>query len=154
MKKQYDDFVHYINTIFKDIQKLKTFDEKNLGLKSSQVMCMFYLGQSEGGLTSSELCEKCKEDKAAVSRNLAYLTERGYVTVQGDDSQKYKLRNVLTDDGKEAYVKLEIIISAAVERFSKGLSQKERKAFYKYLGKIIDNFEEFFDEKERQSKEE
>ena len=153
MKKQYDDFVHYINTIFKDIQKLKTFDEKNLGLKSSQVMCLFYLGQSEGGLTSSELCEKCKEDKAAVSRNLAYLTERGYVTVQGDDSQKYKLRNVLTDDGMEAYIKLEDVMDGARDLFSKGISAREMARFYKTLDKLNANLEKFFNEKEKQSKE-
>ena len=154
MIQRFDDFVNLINTAYKDIQKIKSYEVKDLGLKSSHVMCMFYLGQSEYGLTMSELCEKCKEDKSAISRNMSLLDEKGYVTVVGDESQKYKLRNVLTDDGREAYVKLELIISAAVERFSKGLSQKERKAFYKYLGKIIENFEEFFEEKERQSEKE
>ena len=150
MIHRFEDFVNLINTAYKDIQKIKSYEVKGMGLKSSHVMCMFYLGQSEFGLTSSELCDKCKEDKAAVSRNLKFLTEKGYVTVLGDEKQKYKLRNVLTEEGKEAYGKLTVTISSAVERFSTGLTQKEREAFNRYLGKIIDNFEKFFAEKEKQ----
>lgn len=150
MVHRFEDFVNLINTAYKDIQKIKSYEVKDMGLKSSHVMCMFYLGESEEGLTCTELGDKCKEDKAAVSRNLKYLSEKGYVTVVGDENQKYRLRNVLTEEGKEAYEKLNVTISSAVERFSAGLTQKEREAFYKYLGKIIDNFEKFFAEKEQQ----
>ena len=149
MVRRFEDFVNLINTAYKDIQKIKSYEVKELGLKSSHVMCMFYLGQSEYGLTSNELCDKCKEDKAAVSRNLKFLAEKGYVTVVGDESRTYKLRNVLTDEGEAAYEKLKVTISAAVERFSKGLTPKEREAFNRYLGKMIANFEEFFEEKEK-----
>ena len=150
MVQRFEDFVNLINTAYKDIQKIKSYEVKDMGLKSSHVMCMFYLGQTESGLTASELCEKCKEDKAAVSRNLKFLTDKGYVSVAGDERQKYKLRNILTAEGKEAYEKLTVTISSAVERFSKGLTTREREAFYKYLGKILENFEDFFEEKERQ----
>ena len=77
MVRRFEDFVNLINTAYKDIQKIKSYEVKELGLKSSHVMCMFYLGQSEYGLTSNELCDKCKEDKAAVSRNLKFLAEKG-----------------------------------------------------------------------------
>ncbi|MBE6681831.1 MAG: winged helix-turn-helix transcriptional regulator [Ruminococcaceae bacterium] len=152
MVHRFEDFVSLINTAYKDIQKIKSYEVKELGLKSSHVMCMFYLGQNENGLTANQLCEKCKEDKAAISRNLKYLAEKGYVTVAEDETRKYKLCNVLTDEGREAYAKLEVLISNSVERFSRGLSNKEREAFQKYLGKIIENFDNFFEEKEKADK--
>lgn len=152
MVQRFEDFVILINTAYKDIQKIKSYEMKELGLKSSHVMCMFYLGRSENGLTSNQLCEKCKEDKAAISRNLKFLAEKGYVSVAEDENKKYKLCNVLTDEGRAAYAKLEVLISNSVERFSRGLTAKEREAFYKYLGKIIENFDIFFEEKEKEGK--
>ena len=146
MINKFADFVSLLNTVYKDVQKIKSYEVKELGLKSCHVMSMFYLGQSENGLTSNELCDKCREDKAAISRNLKYLYDKGYVKSSGDENQKYKLKNVLTDEGRIVYERLEVIISSAVERFSKGLSSKDNDAFFRCLEKIIENFDEFFAE--------
>lgn len=148
MVQNFENFVNLINTAYKDIQKIKSYEVNGLGLKSSHVMCMFYLAQADEGLTLNELCEKCKEDKAAVSRNIAFLSSKGYVAVAENEMQKYNLRNVLTNEGKAAYEMLKVTMSEAVDRFSKGLSNKEKESFYRYLGKIIENFEKFFEEKE------
>ncbi|MBO4949933.1 MAG: winged helix-turn-helix transcriptional regulator [Clostridia bacterium] len=145
MIQRFDDFVSLINTAYKGLQKIKSYEVEELGLKGNHVMCLFYLGQNEGGLTSGELCEKCREDKAAISRNLKFLQEKGYVTVAGDKDKKYKLKNVLTDKGQEVYSRLEIIIGDAVNKFGKGLTAAERKAFYKALGVIVGNFDAFCD---------
>jgi len=143
MIQRFEDFVSMTNTAYKGLQKIKSYKVESLGLKGSHVMCMFYLGQNEEGLTSVELCEKCREDKAAVSRNLKYLYEKGYVKLAQDDEKKYRLKNVLTDSGREAYNKLEIMISDAVNSFGKGLTVKERTAFYKAFGVIVSNFDAF-----------
>lgn len=143
MIQRFEDFVSLINTAYKGLQKIKSYEVESLGLRGNHVMCLFYLGQNAGGLTSGELCEKCKEDKAAVSRNLKFLQEKGYVTVAEDEVKKYKLKNILTAEGWEAYSQLEVLISDAVKKFGKGLSVSERKTFYKALGVIVGNFDAF-----------
>lgn len=143
MVRRFEDFVSLINTAYKGLQKIKSHEMGSLGLKGSHVMCMFYLGRSEGGLTSGELCEKCREDKAAISRNLKFLTEKGYVKLEDDEEKKYKLKNVLTPEGEEAYKKLESLIIGCVNQFGVGLTEKERNTFYKALGVIVKNFDEF-----------
>ncbi len=143
MINRFDDFVSMINTAYKCLQKVKSYEVKSLGIKGSQVMCLFYLGQKEDGLTSGELCEMCREDKAAVSRNLKCLYEKGYVTVFEDETKKYKLKNVLTDEGKEAYNILEKHIVDCVTKFGTGLTDRERTTFYKALSIIVGNFDEF-----------
>lgn len=143
MIQRFEDFMSLINTAYKGLQKIKSHEMGNLGLKGSHVMCMFYLGKSEEGLTSGELCEKCREDKAAISRNLKFLAEKGYVKLEESEDKKYKLKNVLTPEGKEVYKKLEMLIIGCVNQFGVGLTEKERTTFYKALGVIVKNFDEF-----------
>ncbi len=143
MVNRFNDFVSMINTAYKCLQKIKSCEVKSLGIKGSQVMCLFYLGQNEEGLTSGELCEMCREDKAAVSRNLKFLYDKGYVKISEDETKKYKLKNVLTDDGKKAYSILEKHIIDSVSRFGTGLTEKERRTFYKALGIIAGNLDDY-----------
>lgn len=143
MVNRFSDFVGMINTAYKCLQKIKSYEVKSLRIKGSQVMCLFYLGQNEEGLTSGELCELCREDKAAVSRNLKCLYDKGYVRISEDETKKYKLKNVLTDEGVRAYGILENHIIDSVAKFGTGLTEKERKTFYKALGIIVGKFDDF-----------
>lgn len=140
---RFEEFVTLTNMVYKGLQKVKSYEVKGLGLKGSHVMCMFYLGQHEEGLTSGELCEKCREDKAAVSRNLKYLVEKGFVKLAEEDDKKYKLKNVLTEEGKEAYAQILQLVYKAEERFGTGMNAKERAAFYKGLRNVAGKFDEF-----------
>ena len=38
-----------------------------LGLKATQVMCIYYLASNPEELTAADLCTKCNEDKAAIN---------------------------------------------------------------------------------------
>lgn len=141
--QRFEDFVSLVNTAYKGLQKVKSLEVEELGLKGSHVMCMFYLGQTENGLTAGELCEKCKEDKAAISRNLKYLKEKGYVVLEKSDVQKYNLRYVLTPEGSKIHCAIEARIISAVEKFGAGLTKAERNAFYKAFSVIVGNFDKF-----------
>ncbi len=140
---RFEDFVSLINGAYKGLQKIKSYEVESLGLKGGHVMCVFYLGQNEAGLTSGELCEKCREDKAAISRTLKYLYEKNLVVVAGDENKKYRLKNVLTDEGKKVYNGIEELIIKAEQRFSKGVSNRDRQTFYKVLGNLVKNFDNF-----------
>mgnify|MGYP003325428278 CR=1 FL=1 len=46
-------------------------------LRNAHVSCLYYL-YSEQNLTSTDLCERCEEDKATISRSLDYLEKNGF----------------------------------------------------------------------------
>ncbi len=141
MLDRFEDFVSLMNTAYKGIQKIKSEQMGSIGLKGCYVMYLFYLGNSKEGLTAGELCEKCKEDKAAVSRNLKVLTEMGLVKNSEDSDKKYKLKIVLTKKGEEAFNEIKKMAMRAVDRYGSGLTDEERRIFYKALSVIVTNFD-------------
>ena len=62
-----------ITQIYKSIQKIKRCRMDSLGLKGTHVMCLYYLSEYPNGLTAADLCGKCREDKAGISRILSDL---------------------------------------------------------------------------------
>lgn len=80
--------------------------------------CLYYLSQC-GGLTASELCERCEEDKAAVSRSLDYLEKNGYVTC-AEGSRRYRSPLGLTEKGAAVCRVLNEKIERVVEAASAG----------------------------------
>ena len=141
MIQRFEEFTSNISQAYKSIIKIKSHEMTEYGLKASNVTCLFYLGKHEEGLTATELCEKCMEDKAAVSKSLAVLKERGYVMHQ-DDGKKYKLKYFITDAGKRVYEEISLIIADVVGRVGEGLTDEERNIFYKALGTIVKNLNE------------
>ena len=80
-RERFEDFVGLITLVYKEIQRIKTVEAGKLGLKGSDIMCLYYLGQHEEGLTGSELAREADVTRAAVSRTLAHLEEDGFVEV-------------------------------------------------------------------------
>lgn len=48
---RFEDFVGLISGLYKEIQRIKTSEGARLGLKGSDVMCLYYLERSKDGLT-------------------------------------------------------------------------------------------------------
>lgn len=53
------------------------------------------------GITATDLCERCEEDKATVSRSLDYLENGGYLVCESKSAKRYKSPLRLTEKGKE-----------------------------------------------------
>ena len=66
------------HSINHSIRKLKTEVMAEFDLRSTHLYCLYYLYR-DCELTPGELCELCSEDKAAISRSLKYLEERGCI---------------------------------------------------------------------------
>lgn len=73
MRKRFENFATTISQIYKSIQKIKKYHMQSLGLKGTYVMCLYHLHQASGGLTASDLCRLCKENKAGISRILSNM---------------------------------------------------------------------------------
>ena len=143
--EQFERFTTAVTRAHKCIQKAKKAETERMGLKGRQVMCLYYLGKSAGGLTAAELCQLCHEDKAAVSRTLVDLTEMGLIAPCADPKRKYREKLTLTASGREKNGQLHEAIGRAVRGASEGFDEKERASFYRVFFTIIDNLERQYD---------
>lgn len=140
MIQRFHTFVSAITICYKSIQRIKSAEMTEFGLKGTHVMCLFYLHHEPSGLTAAQLCSLCEEDKAAISRTLAELTEKGYIQQATEPGKKkYRALMHLTEAGTEVAQKVDLLISHWVAAGGNGLTEQEREVFYHALGIIAEN---------------
>ena len=140
--ERFEAFTTSVTKAYKCIQKIKLAETERMGLKANHVMYMYYLGKNPAGLTATELCKLCIEDKAAVSRTIVDLTKKGFVKpVESDSSRKYRTKIMLTQEGIEINKKFKEAIATAVSKASSDLNDADRENFYRILFNITDNLE-------------
>ena len=140
MQERFEMFTVLINRISRNIRRIKNQEMADYGLRSAHVSCLYYLYR-ENALTATDLCERCEEDKATISRALEYLETNGYLTCQTKSAKRYKSPLILTEKGSEAAKKIADKIDAVLEAISTSLSDEERKAFYKSLAIISESLD-------------
>ena len=109
-------------------------------LRSAHVSCLYYL-YSGNNITATDLCERCEEDKATISRALDYLETNGFLTCESKNVKRYKSPLILTDKGNEAGKKITDKINGVLDAISGGLTDEERGAFYRSLSIISESLE-------------
>ena len=87
-------------------------------------------------MTAAELCERCEEDKAAVSRALDYLEKEGYLEASDKNAKRYRHPLHLTEKGVQASSIIAAKIDAVLEEINSSLTEQERLAFYRSLTAI------------------
>ena len=137
MIQRFDAFVSGITSCYKYIQRIKSLEMTEFGLKGTHVMCLYYLRQNPGGLTASQLCGLCAEDKAAISRTVSELKSRGYITTLSEKA--YRAMLTLTTAGQDIARKFDHLIESWVTAGGDGLSDEERSDFYRALSSIAEN---------------
>ena len=140
MKQRFATFTVLINKISRNIRKIKNSEMAEYNLRSAHISCIYHLYSSEG-LTATDLCELCAEDKATISRALDYLETNGYLASRPKSTKRYKSPLVLTPKGKEAGKNIAAKIDGVLDEISDGLTEKERKDFYRSLFIISDSLE-------------
>lgn len=140
MKQRFATFTVLINKISRNIRKIKNSEMAEYNLRSAHISCIYHLYSSEG-LTATDLCELCAEDKATISRALVYLETNGYLTGRPKNAKRYKSPLVLTPKGKEAGKNIAAKIDGVLDEISDGLTEKEREDFYRSLFIISDSLE-------------
>ena len=134
---RFRSFVTGITVCYKSIQQIKSLEMTEFGLKGTHAMCLFFLHhQDEDGLTAAQLCQLCEEDKAAVSRTLTILQNKGYIV---SEDKKYRARLVLTDSGREVAKRMDDMIEQWVGFGGSGISDEDRATFYRVLESIALN---------------
>ena len=137
MLHRFDAFVTGISACYKYIQRIKSAEMTEFGLRGTHVMCLYHLRQHPNGLTAAQLCGLCAEDKAAISRTLSELRQKEYISSASNKSYRTPLR--LTQAGLEIAKKMEPLIQSWVSAGGDGLTDTERADFYRSLEKIAAN---------------
>lgn len=134
---RFEEFLTGITVCYKYIQRIKNAEMTEFGLKGAHVACMFYLHHNPDGLTATQLCSLCAEDKASISRTVSDLRERGYVEQSGEKHYRAPLR--LSEAGRAIARQMDPLIKSWVSVGGQGMTAEEREAFYRSLALIAGN---------------
>lgn len=144
MIQRFETFTVLIANIARSIRKIKTEEMEKFHLKSTHVSCLYYLYR-EGALTATELCERCDEDKANISRAIERLEADGYIACRPRAQKRYRAPLELTEQGRQIGAavaqKIDRILSAA----SEGMDDREREIMYRSLALISGNLQKICD---------
>lgn len=141
MENRYEMFTVLIAKINRNIRKIKNQEMAEYNLKSPHISCLYFLYLA-GGLTATELCERCEEDKATISRSLDYLEKEGYLTCEVKNTKRYKSPLILTEKGNNVARQIVAKVNRVLDDVGANLKDEEREIFYRSLNLISDNLEQ------------
>lgn len=139
---RYEMFTSLILSINRSVQRIKSEEMSKLGLKGVHVNCLHFLGANPDGVSQSELVRLCCEDKAYISRAVAYMSELGIVE-ERDGGKKYNTLIRLTEHGKELVSRVAVMVDNAVRAGSDGLTDADRDVLYASLQRVSANLENY-----------
>lgn len=137
---RFQAFLTGMTECYKFIQRIKSAEMTEFGLKGTHVACMFFLHHNPEGLTASQLCQLCAEDKANISRMVADLRQRGFI--RQPLGKNYRKPLYLTEAGKALAARMDDLIESWVSIGGEGLTEDQRLTFYHCLSVISDNLRE------------
>ena len=147
MDERFETFTVLINQLSRSIRRIKAEQMESINLKGPHVSCLYYLSK-DGPLTAAELCDRCEEDKAAVSRSLEYLEQNGYLQIP--EGKRYRRPLMLTQKGAAAGAEVSRRIDSIVALASCDILEEDRLAMYRALSVISKNLEKIYQNKEKQ----
>lgn len=151
MTERFETFTVLMNRISRNIRKIKNQEMEAQKLRSVHSSCLYYLYGTRG-LTASDLCERCEEDKATISRALEYLETNGYITCQSRTAKRYKSPLLLTELGERTAAEITQKIDAVLTEIGDSLTEEERISFYRSLSIISDRLEEISRKRDAEEK--
>ena len=139
MINRFQEFSVSIASLYRHIQKIERAEMVKYGLKGSTAQYLTALRLHREGLTASQLCEVCDKDKAAISRVVADLEEKGLVTREGRPegsaatNRIYRARLMLTPRGEAIADHVLERATVAVEYAGRRLTEENRRVFYESM---------------------
>lgn len=112
------------------------------GLRGAHAIYLTAMYRCKDGVTGPRLCELCGRDKSDVSRTIAALQEKGFVTKEGVNQSLYRGILKLTEQGRAAAEQVCERAALAVELAGRDLNVEERECFYSALESITGHLRE------------
>lgn len=141
---RFEDFVGLISGLYKEIQRIKTSEGARLGLKGSDVMCLYYPPDARAYARrrrGSRLpCERGRRQ----SGRPCCAQDSGYVEVDdsGDAAVKYRAPVRLTALGGESMSEADRIIREVLDTTGKAMGVEQREQMYASLRTILNTLRE------------
>ena len=140
MLDHFEMFTVLMSKLSYQIKKIKSEEMEKFNLKGTHLSCLYYLYTSDS-LTATDLCERCEEDKATISRSIDYLEKNGYIACQSRKAKRYKAPLVLTEKGEIAGKRIADRVKGVLDEIDDEMTAGERENFYKCLSKISDSLD-------------
>ena len=141
MLDRYEQFSFMISVINRQIQKIERDEMIKYGHKGSFAQYLTVMRHHPEGVTAAQLSELCDKDKAAVSRVVTEMIEKGLVVRNAENDTLYRAKLVLTQEGEKIAEFVAKRAMAAVVAVGNELSDNERKLFYSTLDFISTKLE-------------
>ena len=139
MITKYELFSSSISCLYRDIQKIERNEMAKFGLKGPHAQCLLALSHYPQGITSAKLCEVSEKDKAAISRTVTELEDRGLLIRVERNGLRYRAVLKLTEEGRNLATAVNEKACQAVEKAGEGLNDAQREVFYQVLALIAGN---------------
>jgi len=142
MLSRYEEFTAAISSIERSIQRIEHDEMVQYGFRGAYAQYLTALRRSHPkGLTSAQLSERCRRDKAAVSRIVAEMEAKGLIVREGSGENLYRAPLRLTEAGVAAADFVCRRAQEAVETIGGDLMEAQRQAFYSALNQIAANLQ-------------
>lgn len=141
MLDRFERFTSFISSLNRFVQKIERDEMEKFGLKGAFAQYLLAMDRYPEGITAAMLCEVCDRDKAAVSRILTELEQKGMVCRADPGDRPYRAKMTLTPAGKQAAAFVRRRATLAVDLVGKGLTDEHREVLYETLHLISTNIE-------------
>lgn len=141
MLDRFEQFTASISAISRCVQKLERDEMEKYGYKGAFAQYLMVLSAHPDGLSAAQLCEYSDRDKAAVSRIVAEMIDKGLISRNGEE-KNYRAKLVLTEEGRKAADFVKRRAKTAVEAVGGELDESDRAVFYSALATISANLEQ------------
>lgn len=138
MIDRYQQFSYIVSVINRQIQKIERDEMEKYGYKGAFAQYLMAMRRNPAGVTSAQLSDMCDRDKAAVSRVITEMIEKGLVVRKSANETFYRAKLTLTQKGAEIADYIARQGAAAVAAVNNELTKEELKAFYSNLDYIAD----------------
>lgn len=138
MQNRYEQFSFTVSALNRSISRIEAEEMSKYGLKGIYAQYLSPLSRHPNGLTAARLCEICAKDKAAVSRAIAEMEQKGLIERETRGESGYRAKLILTEKGKAAAEYVRKRAQTIVEQAGQDLTEENRKIFYESLAKIAE----------------
>lgn len=141
MLSRYEQFSALISSLCRSIQKIEREEMEKYGFKGAYAQYLAAMRRHPEGITSAQLSEICDRDKAAVSRAVTEMEEKGLLLRTGQKDNLYRARLTLTETGRQAAEFVARRGQEAVDAADLGVSEEDRRILYATLSTIAENLQ-------------
>ena len=141
-EERFREFSGLVSRAEKALQRVKTENVKDYGLRGVHVSCLLALHERPEGLTATELASVCGVDRAQISRVTAELRGLDLVCeASPGPRRRYRGALELTEEGRAAAAEMAGIVDEKLQRVSGDIPPEELTVFYRVFGAIVERLE-------------